>query len=206
MTALSYLLEHKIVAIIRGMQPHNVVSLANALYQGGITILEVTLNSHHALSVIEQLSEIFKDKMLIGAGTVLNAEDATKAIASGARFIISPSLETEVIKTTKDAGIVSIPGAFTPTEIQAAYKSGADIVKVFPALNAEYIKSILAPLNHIPIMPTGGVTSDNIKDYQSAGATAFGIGGWLVNSKETVTERYLQNLQIKAQNLRKAIQ
>ena len=206
MSPLSHLLKHKIVAIIRGMQPHDVVSIANALYQGGITILEVTLNSRNALAVIEQLSDVYKATMLIGAGTVLSAEDATNAIAAGAQFIISPSLDEEVIKVTKDAGIVSIPGAYTPTEIQTAYKSGADIVKVFPALNADYIKNILAPLNHIRVMPTGGVTADNIKDYQNAGAVAFGIGSWLVNSKETVTEAYLQNLQIKAQYVREAIQ
>ncbi len=206
MSALSYLLEHKIVAIVRGMQLQDVMSVANALYGGGITILEVTLNSPDALLTIEQLSNEYKDKMLIGAGTVLSDKEAKQAIAAGAQFIISPSLDLEVIKATKDAGIVSIPGAFTPTEIHTAYKSGADIVKVFPALNADYIKNILAPLNYIPVMPTGGVTADNIIEYQNAGAVAFGIGSWLVNSKETVTETYLQNLQMKAQRLRRAIQ
>ena len=206
MSSLSHLLQHKIVAIVRGMKPQDAVSLANALLKGGISILEITLNSHNALSVIEQLSDIFKGKMLIGAGTVLSAEDARKAIAAGAQFIISPSLDTEVIKATKDAGMVSIPGAFTPTEIVTAYKSGADIVKVFPALNADYFKSILAPLNHIPLMPTGGVNVDNIKDYQKAGAVAFGIGSWLVSNKETVTETYLENLQKKARSLQEAIQ
>ncbi len=206
MSALSYLLEHKIVAIVRGMQPQDVINLANALHSGGITILEITLNSHNALAVIEQLSDIYKDKMLIGAGTVLSAKDAIKAIAAGAQFIISPSLDTEVIKATKDAGMVSIPGAFTPTEIVTAYNSGADIVKVFPVPNADYIKSILAPLNHIPVMPTGGINAGNIKDYQKAGAVAFGIGSWLVNSKETVTETYLQSLQKKAQSLKEAIE
>lgn len=206
MSALSYLLEHKIAAIIRGMQSQDVMRVANALYRGGITILEVTLNSPNALAVIEQLSNENKDEMLIGAGTVLSDKEAKQAIAAGAQFIISPSLDVEVIKATKDAGAVSIPGAFTPTEIHTAYKSGADIVKVFPAPNADYIKSILAPLNFIPLMPTGGVTADNIKEYKNAGAVAFGIGSWLVNSKEMVTETYLQNLQMKAQRLQKAIQ
>lgn len=205
MPALSYLLQHKIVAIVRGMQSQDVMKVANALYEGGITILEVTLNSPNALAVLEQLSNENKDKMLIGAGTVLSDKEAKQAIAAGAQFIISPSLDIEVIKATKEAGAVSIPGAFTPTEIHTAYKSGADIVKVFPAPNAGYIKNILAPLNHIPLMPTGGITADNIKEYQNAGAVAFGIGSWLVNSKETVTEAYLQNLQMKAQRLQKAI-
>ena len=206
MSALSYLLEHKIVAIVRGMQPQDAISLANALHSGGIDILEITLNSHNAITVIEQLSDVYKDKMLIGAGTVLSAKEATKAIAAGAQFIISPSLDIEVIKATKDAGKVSIPGAFTPTEIVTAYKSGADIVKVFPVPNADYIKSILAPLNHIPLMPTGGINAENIKDYQKAGAAAFGIGSWLVNNKEAVTEEYLQNLQKRARSLKETIE
>ncbi len=205
MSALSYLLRHQIVAIIRGMQLQDAISLANALHSGGIDILEITLNSPNAIAVIEQLSDVYKDKMLIGAGTVLSDKEAKQAIAAGAQFIISPSLDTEVIKATRDAGMVSIPGAFTPTEIVTAYKSGADIVKVFPVPNADYIKSILAPLNHIPLMPTGGINAGNIKDYQKAGAAAFGIGSWLVNNKETVTETYLQNLQNKARSLKEAI-
>ncbi|TKK71587.1 bifunctional 4-hydroxy-2-oxoglutarate aldolase/2-dehydro-3-deoxy-phosphogluconate aldolase [Ilyomonas limi] len=205
MSTLSYILQHKIVAIMRGMPPKDSISLANALYKGGINMLEITLNSPDALSVIEELSQQFKDKMLIGAGTVLTAQEATDAINAGAQFIISPALDIDVIKTTKNAGKVSIPGAYTPTEIVQAQRSGADIIKVFPAPNAAYIKNVLAPLNQFKLMPTGGIKVDNIKDFAAAGAVAFGIGSALVNSKEEVNELYLQNLEDKARRFTGAI-
>src|SRR3954447_3267085 len=205
MSTLSYILEHKIVAIMRGMPSKDAVGLANALLRGGINILEITLNSPNALQVIEELSQKFKDTMLIGAGTVLTAEKANDAINAGAQFIISPALDINVITTTKDAGKVSIPGAYTPTEIVQAHRSGADIIKVFPAPNAAYIKNILAPLNHLKLMPTGGINVDNIKDYEAAGAVAFGIGNALVNSKEEVNELYLRILEDKARRLADAV-
>src|SRR5882724_1119550 len=126
MNTLSQILEHKIVAIIRGANPVDVLKIANALYEGGIKVLEVTLNSANALEVIQQLSETMKDKMLIGAGTVLDVKMTRSAVNAGAMFIISPSMNSEVIKTTKDLGAISIPGAYTPTEIVNAYSSGGD--------------------------------------------------------------------------------
>lgn len=201
MQNLSQLLDHKIVAILRGMPPKETLRIAGALYDGGIRLLEVTLNSEAALPLIEELSATFKGRMLIGAGTVLNVSDATNAIAVGAAFLISPSLDIAVIKTTRDAGRISIPGAYTPTEILTAYNNGADIVKVFPAPDAAYIKNILAPLNHIRVMPTGGIDAGNIKTFAAAGAVAFGIGSALVNSKAIIDELYLTTLTNKAQQL-----
>ena len=201
MTVLSQILKHKIVAILRGMPPKEIMRIADALYEGGIRILEITLNSADALPVIEQLSHAFKDKMLIGAGTVLSTTDAANAIDAGAAFLISPSTDFAVIKAAKDAGIVSIPGAFTPTEILSAHNNGADIVKVFPCLDAAYIKNILAPLNHIRVMPTGGIDVSNIKTFAETGAVAFGIGSALVNSKATIDENYLAALSDKARKL-----
>ncbi|MDN3655084.1 bifunctional 4-hydroxy-2-oxoglutarate aldolase/2-dehydro-3-deoxy-phosphogluconate aldolase [Ferruginibacter paludis] len=201
MQLLSRLLDHKIVAILRGMPPKETVRIAEALYAGGIRLLEVTLNSEAALPLIEELSVTFKDRMLIGAGTVLNVSDANNAIAAGAAFLISPALDIAVIKTTRDAGRISIPGAYTPTEILTAHNNGADIVKVFPAPDAAYIKNILAPLNHIRVMPTGGIDAGNIKTFAAAGAVAFGIGSALVNSKATIDEAYLTTLTNKAQQL-----
>jgi len=200
-SALSQILEHKIVAILRGMPPKDIEAIASALHEGGIRILEVTLNSENALPVIEQLSHVFKGKMLIGAGTVLDAKDARNAIDAGAAFLISPSLDITVIHVAKDAGVVSIPGAFTPTEILSAHNNGADIVKVFPTLNADYIKNILAPLNHIRVMPTGGIDAGNIKLFAATGAVAFGIGSALVNSKAIINDSYLQELTSKANKL-----
>ncbi len=205
MSSLHYILQHKIIAILRGISQEDVLPIASALYEGGIKLLEVTLNSPGAFSLIEKLSHTFEDKMLIGAGTVLTVTDARSSIDTGARFLISPTLDIDVIKTAKDHNVISIPGAYTPTEIYTAYKSGADIVKVFPAQNPEYIKHILAPLNHIALMPTGGVNINNISAFQKAGGAAFGIGSSLVNSKERVDGEFLQSLVSKAKNFVEAI-
>jgi 2-dehydro-3-deoxyphosphogluconate aldolase/(4S)-4-hydroxy-2-oxoglutarate aldolase len=198
---LSQILEHKIVAILRGMPPNDVLNIANALFDGGIRILEITLNSENALQSIRQLRNEFNNRMVIGAGTVLNKQDAINAIAAGASFLISPALDINVIKIAKDAGVVSIPGAFTPTEILMAHNNGADIVKVFPALGAAYIRNILAPLNHVRVMPTGGIDADNIKDYASTGAVAFGIGNALVDSKSEINDTYFAELTNKSKQL-----
>ncbi len=206
MTSLSQIFEHKIVAILRGMPPAEITNIANALYDGGIRLLEITLNSDNALPAIEQLNHEFKNKMLIGAGTVINEKDAKNAIAAGAAFLISPSLDTQVIKAAKDAGIISIPGAFTPTEIVAAHKNGADIIKIFPCLNADYVKNILAPLNFIKVMPTGGIDASNIQTFAKTGAVAFGIGSALVSSKTTVNKAYLETITAKAKQLVAALQ
>jgi len=199
MNTLSHILKHKIVSIIRGADPNDVLKIAEALHEGGIKILEVAFNSPNALSLIKELSLKMENKLLIGMGTVLDAATAKQAIEAGAKFIISPSYNDGVIQTTKQLGAVSIPGAYTPTEIVNAFNAGGDIIKVFPASsNVNYIKEIRAPLHHIPLMPTGGVTLGNIKEFQKAGAVAFGIGSALVNTKEKVTSEYLNKLVITA--------
>lgn len=149
MTPLQYILHHKIVAILRGLNAADVIKVATALHEGGINIIEVTLNSNDALSLIKRLSYTFENKILVGAGTVLTVEDARRAIDAGAKFLISPTLDVDVIKTAKDNSVVSIPGAYTPTEIFTACKNGADIIKVFPSQTPDYIKQVLAPLNHV---------------------------------------------------------
>ena len=200
MTTLSQITVHKIVAILRGIQADDVLKIAGALCDGGVKIIEVTLNSPNALLVIEQLNSAYGNQLLVGAGTVLDVSDAKAAMAAGAKFLISPNVDIAVIKAAKNAGILSIPGAFTPTEIVTAHNNGADIVKVFPAPDAAYIKNILAPLNHIKLMPTGGINLTNIKSFKDAGATAFGIGSSLVNNQSIIDETYLQQLTIKAGN------
>ena len=205
MTTLSQITVHKIVAILRGIQADDVLKIAGALSDGGVKIIEVTLNSPNALLVIEQLNSAYGNQLLVGAGTVLDVSHAKAAIAAGAKFLISPNVDIAVIKAAKNAGILSIPGAFTPTEIVTAHNNGADIVKVFPAPDAAYIKNILAPLNHIKLMPTGGINLTNIKSFKDAGATAFGIGSSLVNNQSIIDETYLQQLTIKAGNFIAAI-
>ena len=198
MTILSQLLQYKIIAIIRGAQPTDVLPIVQALYDGGIRAVEITLNSKDAIQVINEVSNHLKDKMLVGAGTVLDASAASEAIEAGAQFIIAPSIDIETIQLTKQKGKVSIPGAFTATEIVTAYKAGADLIKVFPASNPQYIKDLMGPLSHIPMMPTGGVNLENIQDFKKAGAVAFGIGSSLVDTKQVITKTYLEQLTTKA--------
>jgi 2-dehydro-3-deoxyphosphogluconate aldolase/(4S)-4-hydroxy-2-oxoglutarate aldolase len=205
MRPLQTILKHKLVAIIRGANPADVRKIAGALHKGGVRLLEVTLNSPGALAAIEQLSNEMQNDMLIGAGTVLDAAAARDAIAAGARFIISPTCSEETIRTTRRYGAVSIPGAYTPTEVLNAYEMGGDIIKVFPALSAGYIKDLLAPMPRLPLMPTGGINLQNIREFQATGAVAFGIGSALVNTKQAVTNASLQSITEKAQQLVNAI-
>jgi 2-dehydro-3-deoxyphosphogluconate aldolase/(4S)-4-hydroxy-2-oxoglutarate aldolase len=194
MSTLNDILKHKIIAILRGANPADVLKISEALYNGGIRILEITMNSTDPLRVIEELSTKFGDRMLIGAGTVLDTEMAKGAVKAGAKFILSPIVDVDVIRTAKDLGAIVIPGAHTPTEIVYAYKNGGDIIKVFPATSPGYIKEVLAPLNHIPLLPTGGINLENIKQYQQAGAVGFGMGSALVKTKMQITDAYLAEL------------
>lgn len=198
MTVADLLIQHKIVAIIRGARPQDVINIVHALEAGGIHAVEITLNSDNALDLIENVAAAVQDTTLVGAGTVLNAQAALAAIDAGATFIISPSFDAETISVTKARGVTSIPGAYTATEIVKAFEAGADIVKVFPASSPQYIKDLRGPLSHIPMMPTGGVNISNIAAFQQAGAVAFGIGSSLVDSREAVTQQYLTDLTIRA--------
>lgn len=200
------ILQRKIIAIVRGADPADVMAIAEALHEGGITMIEMTLNSKEPLKAITELTKKWKDKMLVGAGTVLDARSAGEAIDAGAQFILSPTLDPETIVATKTRGIVSIPGAFSATEILSAHRMGADIVKVFPAsVGPAYIKDLRGPLPHIPLMPTGGVNLSNIRAFLHAGAVAFGIGGALVDTSLPLTKEYLQEISGKARLFREAI-
>jgi len=202
MSALDQILENKIVAIIRGADPADVLRIAGALQLGGVNILEVTLNSPNALRVISELADKMQN-MLVGAGTVLSATEAKASFDAGARFIISPNTNAETIAATKKLGIVSIPGAYTATEVVNAFSNGGDMIKIFPATNPEYIKVLRGPLSHIPMMPTGGITAENISGFKKAGSVAFGIGTSLVDIKHKITEEYLNRI---TENARKFVQ
>lgn len=207
MTPLAHILENKVVAIVRGANPKSLLRIAQALHAGGVRTLEITLNSPGALASIEEIAGAMQDQLLVGAGTVLDPETARAALLAGARYIISPTLNVDTIRMTKRYGAVSIPGAFTATEILAAYEAGGDIIKVFPAggVGASYFKDIAGPLPFIPLMPTGGVSLANIKDFQQAGAVAFGLGSSLVNTSQEVTEEYLAQLTDKARQFVQAV-
>jgi len=206
MSTLRFIYDNKLVAVIRGASPSNIVDVASALRGGGINILEITAETPGFLSMIEQVAGAFDD-ILVGAGTVLDPETARVAILSGAKFIISPIVNPETIKLTKRYNVVSISGAMTPTEILTAYESGADIIKVFPAniLGPSYLKDVHGPLPHIPLMPTGGVNLANVQEYFKNGAVAVGLGSSLVNLKQGVTESRLKEMRELAAKFRAAV-
>ncbi|MGE7775902.1 bifunctional 4-hydroxy-2-oxoglutarate aldolase/2-dehydro-3-deoxy-phosphogluconate aldolase [Chitinophaga sp. NPDC101104] len=206
MSVLSHILEHRIIAIVRGVKPENVLPLAEAMYAGGIRLLEVTMNSEDPLNVIREVSAKMGGKMIIGAGTVLEAPTAREAAAAGAKFILSPILEPSVIETARELGIVIIPGAYTATEVYAAWKQGADMIKVFPATSPAYIRDISAPLPKMHLLPTGGITPENIGEFRKAGAAGFGIGSALVNAKAAITPEYLRQLTEKSRQFVHALQ
>ncbi|SFJ47868.1 2-dehydro-3-deoxyphosphogluconate aldolase / (4S)-4-hydroxy-2-oxoglutarate aldolase [Paenibacillus sp. UNC496MF] len=182
---LQALYEEKIIAIIRGIPEEAGDATAKALADGGIVFLEVTLNTDGALGMIARFREQYAGRMRIGAGTVLDLGQAKEAVAAGAEYIISPNLDEEVIAYGLEHGVDVWPGTMTPTEIVRAFKAGATAVKLFPlgSLGVNYLKEIRAPLNHIPIIATGGVNLQNIRGVLDAGAAAVGLGGNLVDKQ-----------------------
>jgi 2-dehydro-3-deoxyphosphogluconate aldolase/(4S)-4-hydroxy-2-oxoglutarate aldolase len=206
MTTLSEILTHKIVAIIRGARPDEVVEIARNLHDAGVRCMEITLNSPDALKVIEDLAVKMDGKICVGAGTVLDANSAMNAINAGARFIISPITDLQTIDKTKELGAVSIPGAFTPTEIFRAFSAGGDIIKVFPGSSGPgFIKEILAPLPDIPLMPTGGISLENIIQFKKAGAVAYGIGKALVDTSQKMNQESLNKIKENAKKFIEAV-
>lgn len=189
---LQSLSEEKIVAIIRGIPEDQADGTAQALADGGIVFMEVTLNTGGALGMISRFRERYAGKMRIGAGTVLDLAQAQDAVAAGAEYLISPNLDEEVIAYGLKHGVEVWPGTMTPTEIVRAYKAGASAVKVFPlgSLGINYLKEIRAPLNHIPMVATGGVNLQNIRSVLDAGAVAVGLGGNLVDKKLAAEGRF----------------
>lgn len=186
---LDLIRQEKLIVIVRGVSPDQVVALGEALYAGGIRLMEITFDQSSAQGIADTLESIRRlcgalgDKMAIGAGTVLTVKQVKLAKKAGASFIISPDAVPAVIRATRKAGLVSLPGALTPTEITAAYAAGADMVKVFPvkSMGAGYIKDLLAPLRHIPLLAVGGISKENVAQYLQEGAKGFGVGGSLVD-------------------------
>ncbi|MBO8173328.1 MAG: bifunctional 4-hydroxy-2-oxoglutarate aldolase/2-dehydro-3-deoxy-phosphogluconate aldolase [Bacillaceae bacterium] len=197
---LNKMVKNGIVAVIRGADEDQIIPIAEALKNGGVKTLEITAETPKVCKLIERVSDEFGDELIIGAGTILDAETARSAIMSGAQFIFSPTVDVDTIRLTKRYGLVSIPGALTPTEILTAYEHGADILKVFPAsvFGPDYIKHIHGPMPHIPLMPTGGVNLQNLEDYLKAGSVAVGIGSALVNTRKLIDSNSFVELEQKA--------
>lgn len=174
----------KIITIMRGISGDKAIKSANAIVNGGLKFLEVTFDpsgirsDEETAELINRINKEFKDDLYIGAGTVITAKQVEMAKQAGAVYIISPDTDCEIIKRTCELGMVSIPGALTPTEIKQGFNAGADFEKIFPAasLGAAYIKAVKASLNHINFMAVGGVNLDNIEEFAKAGVCGFGIG------------------------------
>lgn len=183
--------KEKLIVIVRGVSSEDIIPLANALYNGGVRLMEITYDATGVVSdeetakTLKKLKDHVGDKMFIGAGTVLTEKQVELTKKAGGEFIISPDAYSEVIKKTRELDMVSIPGAITPTEVQSAYRSGADFVKLFPLTNLgiDYFKNIKAPLSHVKYLAVGGITESNISEYLKAGVSGFGIGGNIVNKQ-----------------------
>lgn len=198
MSTLDVLRESGVVAVLRGAEAETVVDTAEALVAGGVTALEVTADTAGSTAMIRTLSEELGDDVLVGAGTVLDAATAQSAIAAGAEFVVSPSFHEDVVETCNRYGVLVAPGVMTPTEAVEAFEAGADVVKVFPAatLGPDHLAAMKGPLAQIPMLPTGGVSTENAGDYVEAGAIAVGAGSALVDPTavragdfEAITER-----------------
>ncbi len=190
-TLVKLIHEQKLISIVRGIYGSDFSKLAEALYKGGIRLIEVTFDQAHpediakTCAAIEYIHKTYKQDMAVGAGTVTSCEMVDLAKEAGATFILSPDMNPEVIRHTKQLGLVSIPGAMTPSEIQQAHLAGADLVKLFPAgdLGLSYLKSVTAPLNHVPLLAVGGINEDNLESYLKAGVIGAGLGSGLANRK-----------------------
>ncbi|SHO50633.1 2-dehydro-3-deoxyphosphogluconate aldolase / (4S)-4-hydroxy-2-oxoglutarate aldolase [Anaerocolumna xylanovorans DSM 12503] len=195
--ALQTIEKYGIVAIVRGTEINQMKRIAAALYEGGVRVIEVTFNTEKAESLLKELTDEFSDRMLIGAGTILDSESARTAILAGAKFILSPSLNPEVLKICQRYSILAVPGVMTPTEAVQAWELGARMIKIFPAVNLgpSYVKQILGPLNQLNIMVVGGINENNLGAFLENGASCAGIGGDLVNKQEIEEGKYEELVQ-----------
>lgn len=193
-----------IVPVVRAANAKQALLAAEAVCAGGIPIVEITMTVPGAIDLIAQIAGSVGATILVGAGTVLDAETAAKCIAAGAQFVVSPGFDRETVEIVKREGKLMMAGALTPTEITAAWKSGADFVKIFPCGpvgGAKYIRALRGPFPQIPFVPTGGVNLETTADFIRAGAAALGVGGELVQ----VDALKAGNAQLIVQNARKFV-
>lgn len=209
-TLYEQILQEKIIVIVRGTYGEDLLTLSNALYAGGIRFMEVTFDQkdpaclEKTAQAIAMLTAAHQGRMSFGAGTVLTEAQVDAAAAAGAKFIISPNTDPDVIRRTKELGLLSIPGAMTPTEILYAHKLGADIVKLFPAatLGKTYVKDILAPISHVKMIATAGISEENFADFLKLGLAGAGISGRLTD-KKLIAQRDWDEFTRRAKNFTK---
>jgi 2-dehydro-3-deoxyphosphogluconate aldolase/(4S)-4-hydroxy-2-oxoglutarate aldolase len=181
--------EAGVVAVIRLADARQLHATVDALVEGGVRVLEVTMTVPGAIDLIRELSGSLRSDLLLGAGTVLDVDTASRVMDAGARFVVSPVFKVELIARCHERDVVVMPGCFSPTEILTAWEAGADVVKVFPAtaLGPAFFKDVKAPLPFVKLIPTGGVTLDNAGDWIRAGAAAVGVGTALLDTKAIAT-------------------
>lgn len=189
---LARVLDCGIVAVVRAATPSNLVDVIAAIAEGGVNVAEVTFTVPNAVDVIRAAKERLGDRVLLGAGTVLDPETARAALLAGAEFVVSPTVNLDVIKLCRRYDKLVFPGAFTPTEILTAWEAGADVVKVFPAdvVGPAFFKAMRGPLPHVRLMPTGGVDLNTASEYLRAGASCLGVGSQLVDPKAVARQDY----------------
>lgn len=190
---LNKLKESEIVAVLRNMKPDSVIDIVKGLKSAGVIAIEITVETEGGLESLKVVKETFNEDVLLGAGTVLDGHMAEKVIDAGVDFIVTPIVSLEAIHAANRQDVFIGVGAMTPTEISSAYNAGADLVKVFPADSLggpSYLKNVQGPLGHIPLMPTGGISLDNIGQYRGSGAVAVGVGSALYkyDSVEEITK------------------
>lgn len=200
------ILNRKAVAVLRVKEEDKLQRVIEAIYDGGVSVAEITMTVPNAIKLIQQMNERLDKNIIIGVGSVLNANTAKDAIKAGAKYVVSPIFKKEIIDTAHKFDVPSMPGCFTPTEIQTAFEYGADVVKVFPAdvVGIEFFKAILAPLPHLKLMPTGGVSLANAGEWLKAGACAVGIGSALLDKKAIQDNNY-SKLTENAKTIMKSI-
>ena len=184
--------DNGVVAVVRTKHPDKLLKIAEAIYDGGVKFIEITMTVPNALKMIEQVRNSVRDDIIIGVGSVLASDTAQKAIDAGAQFVVSPIFNKDIIDTVHKNNIPAMPGTFTPTEMLNAHQCGADIIKVFPAdiLGMKFFKGVKAPMPELNLMPTGGVTLDNAGDWIRAGACAVGVGTALLDVQAIEENNY----------------
>jgi len=190
---LRSILDTGVVPVVRTSSAESAIRAIEAVYQGGIRAAEITMTVPGAIKALEKLADAFGDKLVLGAGTVLDPETARICMLAGAQFFVTPALNLKTIEMAKRYSKIIMPGALTPTEVVAAWEAGADFVKVFPCGavgGAKYIKALKAPLPHIEMVPTGGVSLENTGDFLKAGAAAVAVGAELIDAKTIADGRY----------------
>ena len=182
-----------LIPVIRVSSAAEAIDVADAIKEGGVSLIEITMSVQGALDAIRELTKKYKDEIIMGAGTILDPETGRAAILAGAQFIVTPTLNLDLIQLAHRYSVVIVPGAATPTEILTAWNAGADMVKVFPAAQLggpEYLKALKGPLPQVLYVPTGGVNLQNAGAFIKAGATALGVGGELVDKKALKEKKF----------------